>query len=574
MQQNRDYSLGRAGVMGALLVGLLTCGLAYAQAPKYRVTPDTPVAPIQYHGLVPGLDTHEKVREVLGEPVFESQWYNYKLYYPADGRDGKIDVVHLHGKEPGATLADIEAATVPAGYETGDKVRDQLGTPEYELHMATWSLLDYSEKGLRFSLDANGNTTGVAYLPYGYRRVPEGERRVVDLRSLRQGEQPRPENPAPLDALQCGTAEREITPQPGWLNHDFTVNDPLFIRIAVFNRGDLSVALVGADVFGMGKQDLDPIRQAVQEQFGVDYLVFGMSHNHASGDTSGFYGYYPLEYVSHIQKQTIEGVGEAVSKLEPVSEFRVASKELPMDGTRVQGLFRNARNPGVLDPTISVMQALRADGSPITTMVNFACHTESIENGGRVISGDFPSFMCNQMKADGLGQPVFLNGALGGMVSGDNPERTPASAQEMGEKLARIVKVLSENAVPPANFAFNAETRRVEVPVTNQNFIPLFEEGPRSMHKGRVITDMTYVQIGEAQFITLPGELLPEVSFEILEHMQGFPRVLVGLGNDQLGYMVPPYDFRNDYYEETVSVGPAMATQVRDMAIRMLNGTR
>ena len=46
--------------------------------------------------------------------------------------------------------------------------------------------------------------------------------------------------------------------------------------------------------------------------------------------------------------------------------------------------------------------------------------------------------------------------------------------------------------------------------------------------------------------------------------------MLVGLANDQLGYMVPPYDFRDDYYEESMSQGPAAATQVRDMAVRML----
>jgi hypothetical protein len=83
---------------------------------------------------------------------------------------------------------------------------------------------------------------------------------------------------------------------------------------------------------------------------------------------------------------------------------------------------------------------------------------------------------------------------------------------------------------------------------------------------------MMYIKLGEAQFITLPGELLPEVSFEIIEKMNGFPRMLIGLANDQLGYMVPPYDFRSDAYEESVSQGPAAATQVRDMAIRMLEG--
>src|SRR5690606_6868589 len=94
--------------------------------------------------------------------------------------------------------------------------------------------------------------------------------------------------------------------------------------------------------------------------------------------------------------------------------------------------------------------------------------------------------------------------------------------------------------------------------------------GRRTLARGRMTTDMIYVRLADAQFVTLPGELLPEVSYEILEQMDGFPRMLLGLANDQIGYMVPPYDFRDDYYEDTMSQGPAAATQVRDMALRML----
>ena len=54
--------------------------------------------------------------------------------------------------------------------------------------------------------------------------------------------------------------------------------------------------------------------------------------------------------------------------------------------------------------------------------------------------------------------------------------------------------------------------------------------------------------------------------------MDGFPRMLVGLGNDQLGYMVPIYDFRDGFYEERTSVGPGTASEVRDTAIRMITG--
>ncbi len=106
--------------------------------------------------------------------------------------------------------------------------------------------------------------------------------------------------------------------------------------------------------------------------------------------------------------------------------------------------------------------------------------------------------------------------------------------------------------------------------MTNPDFIARYEKSARELVKGRIVTDMTYVRLGEAQFITLPGELLPEVSFEILEKMEGHPTMLLGLANDQIGYIVPPYDFRNDYYEETVSQGPATAYQVRDMALRMI----
>ncbi len=49
------------------------------------------------------------------------------------------------------------------------------------------------------------------------------------------------------------------------------------------------------------------------------------------------------------------------------------------------------------------------------------------------------------------------------------------------------------------------------------------------------------------------------MSFEIQEQMDGFPRILVGLANDQLGYIIPEYDFRDDSYEETMSQGPATA---------------
>ena len=160
--------------------------------------------------------------------------------------------------------------------------------------------------------------------------------------------------------------------------------------------------------------------------------------------------------------------------MQEVVELRTASRELPMDGIRVQGLFRNARNPGVLDPSISLVQAIGKKGKVITTMVHFACHVESLSKGSREMSADFPGYMCDQIIQDGGGQAIFLNGAVGGMVSGDNFARTHESAKDMGLELAEIVKDMIPTAASAGKHAFSVDQRLLQIPTTNPDFIERF----------------------------------------------------------------------------------------------------
>lgn len=556
----------------AALVAVSALRWAPGQAVEGVVKPTDPPPPLTYHGLVPGLSTAAEVREKLGPPASEAKWYAWKMLYPAAGREGLLDSVHLHGREGG--FACVEAASIPEGCETSDAVRGKLGAPEYELRMPSFTLLDYTAQGVRLVFDRQGRTIGVAYVPHLRPRVHSGARQLVDLSQLRQGPQPAPAAPAPLEGLLAGGAEVKITPQKEWLDprvHDkYAPHDDLWARAAVFRQGETTVALVGADLFGMSRTDILPMIERAKAA-GVTCFVLAMSHDHSAPDTIGVYGHYPSEYIAWMQGEIGRCVELAVADLQPVKTLRAASRELPMDGARVIGLIRNARNPGLVDPTISLVQALGEDDAPIVSLVNFACHVEGLEAGVAELSADFPGYMCDQLKREGFGQPVFLNGAVGGMVSGDSRARTHDEAQVTGLAFAAAVKELAAVAQPPATFTLSAETREVQIPMTNEKFKPLFNER-RPLYRGRVVTEMNYIVLGECQMITLPGEVLPEVAFEILEHMQGFPRILIGLANDQLGYIIPPDDFRDDEYEETMSQGPAAAVQVRDTAIRMLEG--
>ncbi|MDP6933496.1 MAG: hypothetical protein QGG40_11300, partial [Myxococcota bacterium] len=61
---------------------------------------------------------------------------------------------------------------------------------------------------------------------------------------------------------------------------------------------------------------------------------------------------------------------------------------------------------------------------------------------------------------------------------------------------------------------------------------------------------------------------------------------IVGLGNDEVGYILPTYDFKvhdiapyldepeGDHYEETRSLGPQTAGLVLDEAIRLMDWSR
>lgn len=81
------------------------------------------------------------------------------------------------------------------------------------------------------------------------------------------------------------------------------------------------------------------------------------------------------------------------------------------------------------------------------------------------------------------------------------------------------------------------------------------------MHNGLIETSST-------------APLSPFIKLSFIEQMGGFRRILIGLGNDELGYLILSYDFREGVYEQSMSPGPAAALVVRNAAIRMLKGIR
>ena len=525
-------------------------------------------SPCAYQGLLPGSATIDDVTAALGPPPIDTRG-DRDFRYPVNGRPHLNDRLYFRDGK----LALVTAASPDPRYDNRAAIEQSLGEPEAEVRFQTQEYLDYTESGLRFICRASGETTGILYFQPQRRRVPAGyPNRLINLR---RDHHRLPPHQAP-EGFRVGAAAVNIspptldglTPQPAEGLH---VAEELFARAVVFENGDQRIVLVGLDVFGLGLHDVDRLRASLA-QHGLTKVVVAMSHTHANVDTIGFYGHYPGDYVEFILRQTEQAVLDAANSAKPVRELRIGSVEMPLDGGRVVDLIRNGRDPGLVDPTVSLIRAIDLEGQPIVNVIHLACHPEVIDLDDELgLSPDFVGTLCRDVSEQLGGECVFLNGSLGGMLTPDARFRTQAAAEEMGHRLARFVVQAAENDLPSSTYDLSMHRRPVQYPITGESVRIFLENAPWPVQliDGRVSTEMNALWIGDAQLITVPGELLPDIGFEIMSQMPGRLRLIVGLANGELGYLVPSFDFRAGHYEERTGPGAAGGEITRSVGLEL-----
>lgn len=530
---------------------------------------ETTAVPHAYRGFTPGVAELDGIVAALGKSPIETRHAD-DLRYPVAGRPTLNDRLYFRGGKLGL----VTAATVDERYRSREQIIEQFGEPEARVVFQTQEYLDYSEHGLRFICDQDGQTTGTLYFEPMRRRVPAGYPNTnINLRR-----ELAPTKAATLSGnFRVGTSQVSIAPtQFDKLTADSGekpahVAEDLFARVAIFQRGSTRIVLVGLDVFGMGMWDLDRLRTSLADQ-GFPDVIVAMSHTHANVDTIGFYGYYPRDYAHFVMERAEQAVLQAAQQMQPVRSLRAGTAEMSLAGGRVVDLIRNGRDPGVVDPGVSIIQAIGKDGKPIVNVVHLACHPEVIRlEETRGLSPDYVGTLCNEVTRRLGGQTVFLNGALGGMLTPDTRFRTQAAAEKMGRKLADYVVLAAEAAQPSASDQLWMHRRPVEYPITGESVAMFLQNAPEPIdfYQGRVRTEMNVLWIGDAQLITIPGELLPDLGFEIMSHMPGRVRLIVGLANAELGYLIPDYDFRAGGYEERTGPGAAGGAITRAVGLEL-----
>jgi hypothetical protein len=356
--------------------------------------------------------------------------------------------------------------------------------------------------------------------------------------------------------LLAGAAEAIINPPTGAYlagydqNRKSTgVHDNLFVKAVVVANRQNALALVTIDCIGLPYPVVQQIRDAVELKlpanvFNAGHIIISSTHTHSGPDVIGIWGQDMLHTGtdSSYMQFLINAASNVVVKAWKRKRVVVARYA---DTAFGEGWVENVSDSLETDRSVSIMQFTTPGGRNIATLTNFACHPTFLGRENTLVSADFPSGFYKQMNAKLGGINLYMQGAIGGWVQPEKVARTFNDAEQKGKALAAVVssalkrsKVLDGNGV-------SFSSSRFEMPVNNKALKQMAAAGiiRRDISEGTP-TELAWFSIGNAVFATHPGETSPLYSFATKKLMTNKgPKFVLGLGQDELGYILKPEFF-------------------------------
>ncbi len=369
--------------------------------------------------------------------------------------------------------------------------------------------------------------------------------------------------------FRAAVAIRDVTPDPllpvsGGIGPSEPVMQKfgrLTVRALVLDDSGTRVAICSTDFLGFPSALGEKVRKQVP---GIppQNILIGATHNHSGPDCYGFPDRSgktaaDIKYLESVCARLADAINEAVARLQPAT-VKIATG-------KAQGkIAYNYYAEQLYDPRCHVMQILDTKNKPVATLVNYACHPEVIGPDQGILSPDFVGPLYDRIEQAGGGIGIFMNGALGGMVTADcrGPDgkdiRTWDECIRIGRLLAdESLRIIAGAPIQKNPTLFCGNTT-IELPVESEvirSVIKLSPLGFKLNERGAVATQVNVVNLGNAQILTIPGEALPNIGYYLKRKMHGEHNFLFGLTNDAFGYILTKVDWnsfaRYDYISRT-----------------------
>jgi len=370
--------------------------------------------------------------------------------------------------------------------------------------------------------------------------------------------------------FRVGAAEIDITPDgtcylDGYWNHrpSSGVRDRLKARAIVVDDGRTKAAIVVSDLIAYFYQWVEQAR-AKQDAVPPENVVFCTTHTHASPCLLGMFGppgSVDPRYVAWVGERMADAVTQASAALRP-AEIALGRASMPVVDGEIPGFARNWHNPGVVDPDVLVAHfAEHGTRAPIATILNFGNHPDVLGDQTTVISADSLAHVTADTESRYGGAVLAIQRALGGIEPIPQGVNNPAEAESAMRSVADVVLSAVDTAFADLEWQGTPRVtvRRMDCrfPVTSPEVLKAHALGLMSVGPdgGAQRNEMLLLEIGPAQFLTVPGEPHPEVVQKLVSMMPSrFPFVL-SMAQDEIGYIVPRELFNPSGIQELLSAG-------------------
>lgn len=386
-------------------------------------------------------------------------------------------------------------------------------------------------------------------------------------------------------------------------------HDDLWARTIVLDYGSTRIAVVSIDFIGYYSDGsfygIKHVQQMLDPKLGIQEILLASTHSHEGPDAIGAWGDGPLKdgkypkYLRFVDQQIAKSIAMAASNLQP-TRVKLGQTD-PLKSPSLVGMQTrtSGRPPKFFDEELRVMQFVSVkDQKTIATLVNWNTHPESMEDKNTILTSDFPHAIRETVEKKYGGIAVYINGAIGAAeIIGDtnrkNDDRSTFDGKHyqlneifgktdlMFQRTEAIGRDVAKAAIEALDRGEWSKANSLDVKkadlygaMDNEGYlfaaklgvfdtIPIPADGSQPQFK----TAIYAIKLGDAQIVTTPGELFPEVFYGVAKYKRsdcpqadtGAPsepsirdamtakyRFMFGLCPDEYGYIVPMYDWRRE----------------------------
>ncbi len=408
--------------------------------------------------------------------------------------------------------------------------------------------------------------------------------------------------------MLAGTAKTDITPtrpvrMDGMIraHRSVGVHDPLFARaLALGNSRDPNEMLIviSADICALRDSEMQAARRAVMARTGLplERIIIATTHTHSGPATFGFFTPVEAEYAVHLGDQFAALACDAVSSAVPAAVGCASGREetishyrrlLADDGQVVMNWeeFPAERIVGPLgeaDPEVGVLKVVAAQEprTVICLLVNHAGHPNIMSGDNYLLSADYPGAAMRLLEQRWGSAAIFVNGAQGSVDIDGLRHRDWEGMERAGMALAQAVTEIACAASTDAKAELRTAATSYTVPTRTvsagqwvwaqeilrrtggkiqaladgigDDYRAVFYSELKQAEGREIPVEQICFGLGDAAFITFPGELYTEIGVQIKAQSPFERTYILGLSNGYIGYVPTRQAIAEGGYAEDV----------------------